>query len=117
MTLPPPNIIIYDRYTGSNSLVTTGSATTSWNWWASKPLITSGGNLVAFQSWDPGLVLNDFNRTQDVFARAIPALVPPDSDGDGIPDWWMSLYFGHPTGQASDHSRAQDDADGDGMSN
>jgi len=40
-----------------------------------------------------------------------------DSDGDGIPDSWMLLYFGHATGQASDHSRATDDADGDGMSN
>jgi Tol biopolymer transport system component len=117
MTLPPPNIIVYDRYTGSNSLVTTGSAAASWNWWASKPVMTSGGNVIAFQSWDAGLVSNDFNRAQDVFARSIAAAVPPDSDGDGIPDWWMSLYFGHPTGQAFDHSRAQDDADGDGMSN
>ena len=40
-----------------------------------------------------------------------------DSDGDGIPDSWMMQHFGHPTGLASDHSRAQDDADGDGMSN
>jgi hypothetical protein len=29
----------------------------------------------------------------------------------------MMQYFGHPTGQAGDLSRAQDDADGDGMSN
>jgi len=41
----------------------------------------------------------------------------PDSDGDGIPDSWMLQIFGHPTGLASDHSRAQDDADGDGMTN
>ena len=41
----------------------------------------------------------------------------PDSDGDGIPDAWMWLHFGHPTGLASDRSRAQDDADGDGFSN
>ena len=40
-----------------------------------------------------------------------------DSDGDGIPDWWMLQHFGHPTGLASDNSRAQDDTDGDGMSN
>jgi hypothetical protein len=40
-----------------------------------------------------------------------------DSDGDGIPDSWMMQKFGHPTGLSSDHSRAQDDADGDGMSN
>jgi hypothetical protein len=40
-----------------------------------------------------------------------------DSDGDGIPDNWMIQYFGHATGQADDLSRAQDDADGDGVSN
>ena len=40
-----------------------------------------------------------------------------DSDGDGLPDWWMLEYFGHILGRADDHSRADDDADGDGMSN
>jgi len=41
----------------------------------------------------------------------------PDTDGDGIPDWWMIQYFGHPTGQAGDHSLAGDDPDGDGYTN
>jgi hypothetical protein len=40
-----------------------------------------------------------------------------DSDNDGVPDSWMSQYFGHAAGQAGDYSRAQDDADGDGMTN
>jgi hypothetical protein len=40
-----------------------------------------------------------------------------DSNGDGIPDWWMEMYFGHATGQANDLSRAGDDADGDGLTN
>lgn len=44
-------------------------------------------------------------------------IVSPDSDGDGIPDWWTQQYFGHPTGEAGDLSRAEDDADGDRMSN
>jgi hypothetical protein len=39
------------------------------------------------------------------------------TDGDGIPDSWMMKYFGHPTGLASDNSRAQDSASGDGISN
>jgi phosphatidylinositol glycan class B len=38
-----------------------------------------------------------------------------DSDVDGIPDWWMTYYFGHAAGLESDHSRAVDDADGDGF--
>jgi len=40
-----------------------------------------------------------------------------DTDSDGIPDDWMVKYFGHPTGLESDHSRAQDDYDGDGATN
>jgi hypothetical protein len=48
---------------------------------------------------------------------ALTVQVLVDSDGDGVPDWWMQQYFHHPTGQAGDLSRATDDADGDGMSN
>jgi hypothetical protein len=40
-----------------------------------------------------------------------------DTDGDGIPDWWTLLYFGHPTGQEADLSRATDDAVGTGQNN
>ncbi len=40
-----------------------------------------------------------------------------DSDGDGMPDAWMVLHFGHATGQTADLSRADDDPDHDGMSN
>jgi hypothetical protein len=40
-----------------------------------------------------------------------------DSDGDGIPDWWMLYYFGHPTGQPGDNSLANQDADHDGLTN
>ena len=43
--------------------------------------------------------------------------VDVDTDGDGIPDSWMIQYFGHPTGQASDQSLAQDDPDHDGLIN
>ncbi len=42
---------------------------------------------------------------------------PDDLDCDGIADSWMQQYFGHPFGQASDNSRATDDADGDGQNN
>jgi hypothetical protein len=82
-----------------------------WIFWVSAPSISADGGTVSFQSWTPGWVPNDLNRVEDAFTAMV------DSDGDGIPDWWMLQYFGHPTGQAGDHSRAQDDFDGDGMSN
>ena len=78
-------------------------------------MINGDGRIVAFQSWNPGLVAGDLNRVQDVLALLQWGTI--DSDADGIPDLWMTHYFGHPTGQAGDLSLAQDDADGDGMSN
>ena len=82
----------------------------------SQPAVTTNG-IAVFQSWDSGLIGGDLNRAQDVFAEPLNAVSTSDSDSDGIPDWWMIKYFGHPIGMAGDQSLAQDDADGDGMSN
>jgi len=39
------------------------------------------------------------------------------SPSDGIPDYWMSHFFGHADPRAGDKSRATDDANGDGLNN
>jgi hypothetical protein len=114
----PPNVFLLDRVTGSNTVLTVGQAGSSPMLWVSRPVISDGGATIAFLDLGSGLATGDLNRVQDAFGASIDinaALV--DSDGDGIPDWWMMKYFGHPTGQASDLSLASDDADGDGMSN
>jgi hypothetical protein len=56
----------------------------------------------------------DNARASGIQVRKIADL---DTDGDGIPDWWMLAYFNHPTGEAGDNSLASDDADGSGFSN
>jgi Tol biopolymer transport system component len=116
-TNPPPNIFLFDRFTGSNSLLTAASPGSTWSSWNAKPMINGDGRVVAFQSWNPGMAANDLNRAQDVIAGMLQPWGAVDSDGDGVPDLWMMHYFGHPTGQAGDLSLAQNDADGDGMSN
>jgi len=60
---------------------------------------------------------NSLTSAQVLANRLMPDGVTIDNDGDGIPDWWLTQYFGHPTGQASDHSLAQDNPAGDGLSN
>lgn len=40
-----------------------------------------------------------------------------DTDGDGIPDWWMLGHFNHATGQEGDLSHAGDDPDDDKFPN
>jgi Tol biopolymer transport system component len=114
---PVPNIYRYDRLLGTNSTLTAGQAGLAPVLWDSKPAIDGDGGTVAFLSLGSGLVTPDLNRAPDGFAYAIDIGAPLDSDGDGIPDWWMIQYFGHPTGQAGDLSLAQNDADGDHMSN
>jgi hypothetical protein len=110
-----PGLFAFDRATGSNSVLAAGTAG-SWTHWVSQPAVTTNGTAV-FQSWDSGQVAGDLNRASDVFGGPVNTVSIVNSDSDGIPDWWMIKYFGHPTGQADDLSRAQDDADGDGMSN
>jgi hypothetical protein len=60
---------------------------------------------------------NSLTSAQTLANRLMPDGVTIDNDGDGIPDWWLINYFGHPTGQASDNSLAQDNPAGDGLSN
>jgi Tol biopolymer transport system component len=110
-----PNIFLHDRLAGSNTLLTVASGLPSWTSWASRPVVSANSRTAAFQSWSSGLITNDLNRAQDVLIAVVAAA--QDSDGDGITDAWTQQYFGHPTGQASDFSRAEDDADGDGMTN
>ncbi len=114
-TLPGSSLIVYDRATGSNTVVNSTAAGLDWTSWASRPVMDATGQTVAFQSVQSGLAAGDLNRAPDIFAGQLAVTV--DSDGDGIPDWWMNQYFGHAVGSAGDLSRPQDDADGDGFSN
>jgi hypothetical protein len=112
-TTAPPNVFLLNRFTGSTTVLTVGQAGSSPFMWVSRPVVSDGGSTIAFLDLGSGLVTGDLNRVQDAFGVTVNV----DSDGDGIPDWWMMQYFGHPTGQAGDNSLASDDADGDGASN
>ena len=111
---------------GSNvtlQVTATGTAPLAYQWYFNTlPLSAATGASLALTNVDPTqagtyqvIVTNSVG--QAISQSAYLTVLATDSDGDGIPDWWMLLHFGHPTGLASDLSRAQDDPDGDGMSN
>jgi hypothetical protein len=80
----------------------------SFNGWIGQPVLQPNAPTTS-------LFMPDTDASVTALFQDLPGL--PDSDGDGVPDSWMWVHFGHATGQASDLSRAQDDADGDGQSN
>jgi hypothetical protein len=78
------------------------------------------GTQPAGETWyqlqaDATHLVSDVNLDNNTTSFAVSLWL--DSDNDGIPDSWMLTHFGHAAGSASDKSRAQDDADGDGVSN
>jgi Tol biopolymer transport system component len=120
MTNPQINLFLFDQFAGTNAVLASECLASNPPAWVSLPSISGSGATIAVSSTDPAFTHydpNDLNGVEDVFALT-PGIGPVlDSDGDGIPDWWMNEHFGHPTGQESDLTRAQDDYDGDGMSN
>ena len=73
---PSPNIFLFDRSTGSNSLLTAAASGSTWSSWNVKPMINGDGRIVAFQSWNPKLMTGDLNRVADVFAGAFTPCPP-----------------------------------------
>ncbi len=110
-----PDMYIYDRVNGTNSLLTLEQPASDWMQRPSKPVISVDVSSAVFQSYGSGLGIGHVSRLQDVFAALLPPAASADSDGDGIPDWWMIQYFGHIAGQVGDLSLAQDDPNGTGM--
>jgi hypothetical protein len=128
--LVPPNItdqpFSQSVMQGSNVTLTvaaTGTAPLSYQWYFNYSALIPATNTV--------LVISNIDQSQagtyqvvitNIAGQAVSQAASLtvqglDSDGDGLPDAWMLANFGHPTGMIGDCSRAQDDADGDGMNN
>ncbi len=73
----------------------------------SSGLPKSGDPLPSGTSWTASDHLPIYT---DIYLAAIP---PPD----GIPTWWRMQYFGHPEPRDDGDCRAEDDPDGNGMTN
>jgi len=67
-TNPVPKIYLYDRLSGSNTIVSVSQTNASTLPWISGPVISAGAGNVAFLNMSPNVVPNDLNRVADAFA-------------------------------------------------
>jgi len=66
-----PQLIVYDRLFGSNSLLSTATTSSAAGDNRSlTPMFSSDGRTLVFASWASNLALDDFNHFSDVFAFA-----------------------------------------------
>lgn len=122
----------YDLQSASLTIATNGASTNNGTFSLSGNLVrfTPGGYYGDSGRYDPdttggysyyGLIYARFsdgtNASPYALVRVVSLRSEATSSPDGIPDYWMNYYFGHPTPQAGDLSRASDDADGDKLTN
>lgn len=105
------DLFIYDCASNSTVVLSKAMAQATANGPSTRPMFSSDGQTLFFQSRASDLTTNDFNQMPlDVYAiRLAPALMV-DTDGDGMDDAWEMANFG---------SLAHDgtaDSDGDGVS-
>jgi Tol biopolymer transport system component len=67
-TNPAPKIYLFDRLSGQNTILSPAQIDATSFPWISVPVISAGGENVAFLSAGSDLVVNDLNRVPDAFA-------------------------------------------------
>ncbi len=94
-------------FVGSAPVTTNGSGNASF----AAPLAAAipAGYVVSATATDPLGNTSEFS--------AVRTVTSTDNGADGLPDAWMLANFGHIDPRANDLSRANDDADGDGLTN
>lgn len=89
-----PDIFLYDRHTGINTLLTQSrSGNSSADARSLAPVFSGNGRILLFQSWASDLAALDFNSTSDVFAFGLlyATIVPGDTPGEGSTIGWPAL--------------------------
>ncbi len=94
-------------FVGNASVTTNGSGNASFTTQLASAI--PDGYVVSATATDPLGNSSEFSATRVVASM--------DDGSDGTPDPWMLTHFGHTDPRANDLSRANDDADGDGLTN
>ena len=87
-------IVLYDRLTGANSLVSANPATSeAGSGFSMRAGFSPDGQVLLLQSWSPELASGDFNRTGDVLAYSFAtAVLLPAAPGQSPWISWPALF-------------------------
>jgi hypothetical protein len=89
-----PDIFLYDRLTGINTLLSKRrSGNSSADARSLAPVFSANGRVLLFQSWASDMVAQDFNSGSDVFAFGLlyATIVPGDTPGEGSTISWPAV--------------------------
>ena len=71
-----PNVFLYDRQTGTTTLLSANASGMAGNNRSFAPQFSGDGQTVVFQSWASDLIAQDFNQVNDLFAVRIATFIP-----------------------------------------
>ncbi len=71
-----PNVFLYDRQTGINTLLSANASGTTGNNRSLAPMFSGDGQTVVFQSWASDLMPQDYNQANDMVAVKIATSNP-----------------------------------------
>src|SRR6266542_4122454 len=88
------DIFLYDRWSGTTTLVSINAAgiSTADNR-SLAPIFSSDGQTLLFQSWASDMTGFDLNHNSDLFALNLSVSPVTDFDGDGMDDGWEIQHF------------------------
>jgi Tol biopolymer transport system component len=89
-----PDIFLYDRQTGMNTLLSKSrSGNSSAEARSLAPVFSGNGRVLLFQSWASDLAAQDFNQSSDIFAFGLlyATIIPGDTPGEGSTISWPAL--------------------------
>ena len=71
-----PNVFLYDRQTGTTTLLSANATGMAGNNRSFTPQFSGDGQTVVFQSWASDLIAQDFNQVNDLFGVRIAPFIP-----------------------------------------
>ena len=87
------DVFLYDRQTGSNTLLSASrTGASSADGLSLAPVFSGDGRTLVFSSWASDIVANDFNLQLDVIAYSFfyASILPGSAPGDATWLWWPS---------------------------